>query len=130
MAKKKVYYTTDPTTGAIIMGHIYKNEIGERIEIANTDVNAPDMSKAGFTHVYSAYATPKAAQNYIRIQEAAAYIWSDSMECMIAKGFFFKKHHYTWNEADMLYYRDDVDDAWFEEIPEGAVIGKEDICHI
>lgn len=123
MSAKKVNYTTDPTTGAIIMGHIYKNEVGERIEIANTDVNAPDMSKAGFTHVYSAYATPKAAQNFINIQEAAAYIWSDSVGCMVAKGFYHKKHHYSWNEADMLYYRDDVDDAWFEEIPEDAVIG-------
>lgn len=42
---------------------------------------------------------------------------------MVAKGFYYKQHHYSWNEADMLYYRDDVDDAWFEEIPEGAVIG-------
>ena len=44
-----------------------------------------------------------------------AYIWSDTIEGMIPRGFTSQKgFHYTWNEDDEVYYRDDVDDRAIE----------------
>jgi hypothetical protein len=51
-------------------------------------------------------------------------IWSENQETMIDKGFTYKGKHYTWDEADEVYYRDDVDDNYFMEIPEGAKIDR------
>lgn len=28
-----------------------------------------------------------------------------------------KNHHYTYSIEDMVYYRDDVDDDWYSDIP-------------
>lgn len=69
----------------------------------------------------------------------ASYIWSETLGCMVVKGFttravLIKKngskpykvcqpYHWTWNEEDALYYRDDVDDAWTEDIPENGAKG-------
>ena len=60
-------------------------------------------------------------------------IYSDYLGTMIPAGFTTKKvlfdrrgnegykicksFHYTWNEEDLLYYRDDVDDEAYDEIP-------------
>lgn len=41
-------------------------------------------------------------------------IWSEVNESMIVAGFTYKNHHYTWNEADEMYWRDDVDDEGFD----------------
>jgi len=44
-----------------------------------------------------------------------AYIYSESNEGMIPRGFTSQKgFHYTWSEADELYWRDDVDDRAVE----------------
>jgi len=51
-------------------------------------------------------------------------IWSENQEAIIDKGFTYKGKHYTWDEADEVYYRDDVDDNYFMEIPEGAKIDR------
>ena len=47
-------------------------------------------------------------------------IWSENAESMIEKGFTYKGKHYTWDEADEVYYRDDVDDTCLMEIPKEA----------
>ena len=46
------------------------------------------------------------------------YIYSETIDGMIPRGFTRKGFHYTWNEADALYYRDDVDDRMmdFEDV--------------
>ena len=38
-------------------------------------------------------------------------IFSDANDCMIHSGFTYRGYHFTWNEPDELYYRDDVDDC-------------------
>jgi hypothetical protein len=48
-------------------------------------------------------------------------IYSDSLSKTLCSGFTYKKHHWTWNDDDCLYYRDDVDDCWCNDVPEGAV---------
>ena len=47
-------------------------------------------------------------------------IYSEYLEEMIAKGFTLNGKHYTWNETDLVYYRDDVDDRYLEEMPKEA----------
>ena len=47
-------------------------------------------------------------------------IWSESQERMVNKGFTLNGRHYTWNDADEVYYRDDTDDTCYMEIPKGA----------
>lgn len=42
-------------------------------------------------------------------------------------GFIYKNKHYTWHEADLVYYDDEVDDSWFEEIPKVAKKDKNEI---
>ena len=39
-------------------------------------------------------------------------IYSDIIGYDIHKGFTRGKYHYTWNEYDAFYYRDDVDDDY------------------
>lgn len=51
------------------------------------------------------------------------YIYSDSLDEMVLKGFTYKGKHYTWNDPDCVYYQDDVDDEWYDEVPEGAIPG-------
>ncbi len=53
------------------------------------------------------------------------YIWSDSLEELIVKGFTFRGHHYTWNDLDMVWWRDDVDDRYYDDIPAGARLDGE-----
>ena len=44
-------------------------------------------------------------------------IYSEANERMIHKGFTFEnvygEHHFTWNEADEVYYSDEVDDKYY-----------------
>lgn len=47
-------------------------------------------------------------------------IWSENEGAMIYKGFTYRGKHYTWDEADEVYYRDDVDDTYLMEIPKEA----------
>lgn len=53
------------------------------------------------------------------------YIWSDYLEDMVVSGFYVKENnewkHYTWNEEDCLYYWDEADDDWYDEMPNNAV---------
>ena len=48
-------------------------------------------------------------------------VWSGSLDDFVISGFTYKGHHYTWNEADSVYYRDDVDDVALYEAPVDAV---------
>lgn len=27
------------------------------------------------------------------------------------------KHHYTWSESDLIYYNDESDEDWFDDVP-------------
>ena len=49
-------------------------------------------------------------------------IYSDSLECMVHKGFTYKGKHYTWNDADCVYYWDESDDDYYMEIPDRALV--------
>lgn len=49
------------------------------------------------------------------------WIYSEVLDEVIQRSFTHKKHGYTWNEDDLLWYRDDTDERWFMEIPEGCV---------
>lgn len=51
------------------------------------------------------------------------YIYSDSLEEMVVKSFFYKKKHYTWNDFDCVYYEDSSDEDYLSDIPAGAVYG-------
>ena len=60
-------------------------------------------------------------------------VYSEYLGTMIVKGFTLKRFyiditgvkpylikgckHYTWNEDDLVYYNDDVDDDFFFDIP-------------
>ena len=53
-------------------------------------------------------------------------VYSDYLGEMIIKGFYMKKRngeyrHYTWNDDDLVYYADDVDDLYYYEIPNNAI---------
>lgn len=53
-------------------------------------------------------------------------IYSDYLGEMVIKGFYIKKRngnfrHYTWNDDDLVYYDDDVDDLYYYEIPNNAI---------
>lgn len=54
----------------------------------------------------------------------AKMIWSENQESMVVKGFVYRGKHYTWCEADELYYRDDVDDIYLMEIPAEAKLDR------
>lgn len=49
-----------------------------------------------------------------------AIVWSDTLDDFVVKGFTYKGHHYTWNDQDAVYYRDDVDDHILYSVPELA----------
>lgn len=50
------------------------------------------------------------------------HIYSNSLNCMVVKEFIYKGKHYTWNDTDCLYYWNESDETWLEEIPDGAII--------
>ena len=54
-------------------------------------------------------------------------IYSESLDCMVIKGFYMKKKngeyiHYTWDDLDCVYWAVDVDDRYYEELPENAIL--------
>lgn len=51
------------------------------------------------------------------------YIYSDSLEEMVVKSFFYGKKHYTWNDFDCVYYEDDSDEDYLSDISAGAIYG-------
>lgn len=42
-------------------------------------------------------------------------------------GFIYKNKHYTWHDEDLVYYDDEVDDSWYEDIPKNARIDKNEL---
>ncbi len=61
-----------------------------------------------------------------QITVAPNMIYSETLDEMIFKGFYMKKkngeyRHYTWNEPDCLYYADETDELWYDEVPSNAV---------
>ena len=60
-------------------------------------------------------------------------IYSESLDEMIIKGFYMKKNngeyrHYTWNDLDCLYWADDVDDMFYNEVPQNAILTLNKQC--
>lgn len=54
---------------------------------------------------------------------ASYYIYSDSLEQMVIRSFYYKNKHYTWNDLDCVYYSDESEEDYFFEIPDNAVFG-------
>lgn len=48
------------------------------------------------------------------------YVYSNSLEKMVVKSFYYKNQRYVWNDSDCVYYSDDSDEDWFSEVPEGC----------
>lgn len=48
-------------------------------------------------------------------------VWSDTLDTFVIGGFTWKNYHYTWDDADAVYYRDDVDDRILYEVPAEAI---------
>ena len=62
-----------------------------------------------------------------QITVADNMIYSESLGEMIIKGFYMKKkngeyRHYTWNDKDCVYWADDVDDRFYYEVPQNAIL--------
>ena len=53
-------------------------------------------------------------------------IMSESLDEMVVAGFTVGGEHFTWNDDDCVYWSDDVDDEYFQEIPKNADIDKEE----
>ncbi len=58
-------------------------------------------------------------------------IYSDSLNEMVVYGFRMKLKrggytHYTWSDADCVYWNDDVDDKYYMEVPKNAIIDGEE----
>ena len=54
-------------------------------------------------------------------------VYSEYLGIMVIKGFYMKKksgeyRHYTWNDEDCLYWADDVDDRFYFEVPQNAIL--------
>lgn len=60
------------------------------------------------------------------ITAADNMVYSGTLDEMVVKGFYMKKRngeyrHYTWSEADCVYWADDVDDKFYYEVPKNAI---------
>ena len=56
-------------------------------------------------------------------------IFSKYLGEMVIKGFYMKKkngdlRHYTWNDDDCVYWADDVDDKFYFEVPQNAIMER------
>lgn len=54
-------------------------------------------------------------------------IYSESLGEIIIMGFYMKKkngeyRHYTWNDSDSVYWADDVDDRFYYEVLQNAIL--------
>ena len=52
-------------------------------------------------------------------------IYSNSLDYMVVSGFYWKGMHYTWNDEDVVFWNDSVDDDFFWCVPDDAIIDKE-----
>lgn len=68
MTGPKIY--TDPATGMKLVGNIYQDKAGNRFEYVDIKHNCVDRSHDGLEFVYSAFATPTAAEAYLRGEPA------------------------------------------------------------
>ena len=48
------------------------------------------------------------------------YIYSESLNDMVVKSFFWNGSHYTWNDADCVFYNDESDDDYWMTVPDDA----------
>ena len=56
-------------------------------------------------------------------------VYSDSLDEMVIYGFKVPLKsgdytHYTWSDADCLYWNDDIDGRYRFEVPKNAIIDK------
>lgn len=54
------------------------------------------------------------------------YIFSESLGELVIYGFMYNGRHYTWNDMDCVYYRDDVDDICVDYPPALAEVDRVD----
>lgn len=50
------------------------------------------------------------------------YVYSDSLEEMVIKSFWYNGHKYIWNDYDLVYYEESTEEGYFTSIPKGALI--------
>lgn len=65
--------------------------------------------------------------NMEEYEQEPRMIYSDSLDEYVVLGFtiFDKREgskHYTWNDYDCVYYWDDADDDYYQEVPKGAIL--------
>lgn len=56
-------------------------------------------------------------------------VYSDSLDRMVISGFTMKLKrggytHYTWSDEDCVYWNDDIDGRYREEVPDNAIIDR------
>lgn len=52
-----------------------------------------------------------------KLNPAPGYVYSDSLGKMVIKAFIYKGERFEWNDSDCLYYSEDTDERWFEDVP-------------
>ena len=48
------------------------------------------------------------------------YIYSESLNDMVVKAFYWNGRHYTWNDADCVFYSDESDEDYWMTVPDDA----------
>lgn len=50
------------------------------------------------------------------------YVYSHALDEMVLERFMYHGQVYIWNDIDMVYYSEDSDEDWFQEVPEDICI--------
>lgn len=48
------------------------------------------------------------------------YIYSDSLDDMVVESFYWNARHYTWNDADCVFYNDESEEDYWMTVPDDA----------
>ncbi len=48
------------------------------------------------------------------------YIYSHSLDDMVVESFYWNDQHYTWNDADCVFYNDKSDEDYWMTVPDNA----------
>lgn len=53
-------------------------------------------------------------------REDMKYIYSHSLNDMVVESFYWNGRHYTWNDADCVFYNDKSDEDYWMTVPDDA----------
>ena len=48
------------------------------------------------------------------------YIYSHSLDDMVVESFYCNGQHYTWNDADCVFYNDATEEDFWMTVPDDA----------